>query len=99
MATNKSEWEALGRNVQDIIEQAINSHDYQKLNQSIRQVVNRAVDLGGEAVRKAVNGAEVSGDTRRSEIVVEKKNLPALYGSTKGKKAKGIVTRVAQDSE
>ena len=91
MATNKSEWETLGRNVQNIIEQAINSHDYQKLNQSIRQVVNRAVDLGGEAVRKAVNGAEVSGDTRRSEIVVEKKNLPALYGSTKGKKAKGIV--------
>ena len=90
MAKTNQEWESLGRDVQDIIDQAINSHDYQKLNQSIRQVVNRAVDLGSEAVRKAVDGVG-SSTSQQSEIVVEKKNLPALYGSTGGQKTKGIL--------
>lgn len=87
MAANKSEWESLGRDVQNIIDQAINTQDYQKLNQSIRKVVNRAVDLSGEVVRKAVDGTAAT--VRRTEAV-EQKNLPVLYGSTKGKKAKGI---------
>lgn len=89
MATNKSEWEALGRNVQDIIDQAVSSRDYQKLNQSIRNVVNRAVDLGSEVVRNVVDGGTAS-NVRQGEVVVEKKNLPVLYGSTVGQKAKGI---------
>ncbi len=90
MAKTNQEWEALGRDVQNIIDQAINSHDYQKLNQSIRHVVNKAVDLGSEAVRKAVDGVG-SATSQQSEIVVEKKNLPALYGSTGGQKTRGIL--------
>ena len=55
MAKNTINWEDIGRNVQDIVDHAISSHDYQKLNQTIRQVVDRAMDIGEEAVRKVVD--------------------------------------------
>ena len=57
MANNNQDWEALGRNIQDIIDQAVNSQDYRKLNQTITHTVNCAIDLGGEAVRRAVDSA------------------------------------------
>lgn len=99
MAQYNQDWDALGKSIQEIVDRAVKSQDYQKLNQTIRQVVDRAVDAGSEAVRKAVDGASrtVSGtgsvrsqEPKRSEIV-EKKNLPVLYGNTNGKTAKGIV--------
>lgn len=90
MAKINQEWEELGRNVQEIIDQAVSAQDYEKLNQSIRQVVGRAVDLGSEVVRRAVDGVG-SGSSRQTEVVVEKKDLPVLYSSTKGKKAKGVL--------
>ncbi len=90
MAKINQEWEELGRNVQEIIDQAVSAQDYEKLNQSIRQVVGRAVDLGSEVVRRAVDGVG-SGSGRQTEVVVEKKDLPVLYSSTKGKKAKGVL--------
>ena len=34
------------------MDRAINAHDYQRLNQTIRQVVDKAMDMGEEAVRK-----------------------------------------------
>ncbi len=49
--------EDLGSAIEAIIDQAVNSQDYQKLNQTIRQAVNAAVDTGGDALRKAVNEA------------------------------------------
>ena len=51
MANNNQDWEALGRNIQEIIDQAVNSQDYRKLNQTITRTVNRAVDVGGETVK------------------------------------------------
>lgn len=88
MANMNQDWDDLGRNIQDIVDRAVNSHDYQKLNQTIRQAVGRAVDLGGEAVRKAVDSASVAAERNQP---VQKQNLPVLYGSTGGRKAKGIV--------
>ena len=44
MANNNQDWEALGRNIQDIIDQAVNSQDYRKLNQTITHTVNCAID-------------------------------------------------------
>lgn len=81
MASNRSQWETLGQNIQDIIDQAINSQDYRALNQTIRQAVN----TGAEAVRRAVNVVET-----KTEAATEKKNLPVLYGNPRGRKAKGI---------
>lgn len=47
-------WDTIGENIQKIVDQAVNSQDYQKLNQMISQAVGRAVDTGSEAVRRAV---------------------------------------------
>ena len=94
MAHYNQDWDDLGRNIQDIVDRAINSHDYQKLNQTIRQTVERAVDMGSEAVRKAMDGAsrtDARSQDGKRQPVVEKKNLPALYASTSGKTAGGIV--------
>ena len=55
MANPNQDWEDLGRNIQDIIDQAINSQDYRKLNQTITRTVSHAMDVGGEAVRRAVD--------------------------------------------
>ena len=92
MANNNQDWEALGRNIQDIIDQAVNSQDYRKLNQTITHTVNCAIDLGGEAVRRAVDSASRTAQVRKKPAVIEQREaLPVLYGSTDGKTAVGIV--------
>lgn len=99
MAHYNQDWDDLGRNIQDIVDRAVNSHDYQKLDQTIRQVIDKAVDMGTEAVRKAADSAARpapkaanvrSQEAKRAEVV-ENRNLPALYGSTGGKTAAGIL--------
>ena len=99
MASNNQDWEALGRNIQDIIDQAVNSQDYRKLNQTITRTVNHAIDVGGEAVRRAVDNAARAADNAsrtvqakpKPKVIDEPQTLPALYGSTDGKTAVGIV--------
>jgi len=92
MAHYNQDWDDLGRNIQDIVDRAINSHDYQRLNQTIRQAVDRAVGAGSEAVRRAV---DASGKPRyqgtNTTVVTEKKNLPVLYGNTGRQTTGGIV--------
>lgn len=46
MGYTAKDWEELGRNVRDIVDQAVNQKDYQKLNENIRRTVGKAVDLG-----------------------------------------------------
>jgi len=101
MARYNLELDELGRNIQDIVDRAVSSHDYQKLNQTIRQVVDRAVDIGGEAVRRAADGAQQAGGRVVEESApvkrytatpaVQKKKLPELYAPTGGKLAIGIL--------
>ena len=52
-----SDWEIdeLGSKIQEIIEQAVNSQDYQKLSQSINQTVNNVIESGGEALKNVIN--------------------------------------------
>ena len=57
MANKNQDWDDLGRSIQDIVDKAVNSHDYQKLNQTVCQAVGKAVDMGSEAVRKAMEAA------------------------------------------
>ena len=106
MANNNQDWEALGRNIQEIIDQAVNSQDYRKLNQTITRTVNHAIDVGGEAVRRAADNVSRAVDTaarsvdnaaraaqakQRPSIVEQREDLPALYGGTDGKTAVGIL--------
>ncbi len=85
MAQYDREWEELGRNVQDIIDRAVNSHDFQKLDETIRQVVDRAVDLGSEAVRHVT----------KPSVVEAKEQRVTLYGKTGGMTAWGAVKSAA----
>ena len=97
MAYYNQDWEELGRNIQNIVDRAVKSQDYQKLNQTITQTVNKAVDLGTEAVRKAVDSASKAADPQpkvKTSVVVEKQNLPALYGSTSHKTTVGVLKTV-----
>lgn len=99
MTNYNRDWDDLGRNIQEIIDQAIRSQDYEKMNQTITRTVNRVVDISGEAVRRAVDTASRSVDTaartvqsrNRPAVVEQPKTLPVLYGSTDGKTAVGIV--------
>lgn len=95
MAYTDQPWEDLGKNIEDIIDRAINSQDYQKLNQTIRQTVERALDLGTEAVRKAINSTQTTPkQTQNQPQTTPKAQLPALYGSTGGKTAVGVLKTV-----
>ena len=91
MAKNTINWEDIGRNVQDIVDHAISSQDYQKLNQTIRQVVDRAMDIGEEAVRKAVENTGSRTQTAQPVQSVKKLDLSLYYAPTGGKTALNIV--------
>ena len=93
MAHYNQEWDDLGRNIQDIVDRAVNSHDYQKLAQTIRQIVDKAVDLGSEAVRKAgaARPASAGNQEVKRPAATERKNLPVLYGNTNKKTTVGIL--------
>lgn len=106
MANRNQDWEIIGRNIQEIIDQAINSQDYRTLNQNITRTVNHAIDVGGETVRRAVDNASRAVDNaaraadnasraaraRKKPVIIDQpQTLPALYGSTDGKTAVGIV--------
>ena len=91
MAKNTINWEDIGRNVQDIVDHAISSQDYQKLNQTIRQVVDRAMDIGEEAVRKAVDNTGSRTQTTQPVQSVKKLDLSLYYAPTGGKTALNIV--------
>ncbi len=69
-------WDDLGRGIQDAVDWAVRSRNYQQLNQTIRQVMETAVDVGGEAIRKAQSTAQAASQT----ITVRR-----LYGATGGK--------------
>lgn len=95
MAQHQQDLEELGRNIQDLVDRAVNSHDYQKLNQTIRQTVERAVDLGTVAVRRAVDSASqkpaptVTGQQKR--VAGQRKNLPVLYANPNKSYTTGVL--------
>ena len=99
MANKNQDWDDLGRSIQDIVDKAVNSHDYQKLNQTVCQAVGKAVDMGSEAVRKAMEAAARPAPQParpvyrevEATVVEEKKDLPALYAGTGGETAVGLV--------
>lgn len=102
----RSDWEDLGDSIERIIDRAVSSHDYQQLNQTIRQTVSRAANSGSEAIRQvvdAVSSGPHSNKNRysstlryssRPRVVEEKPALPALYGNTTGKKIGGVAKMV-----
>lgn len=92
MAYFSDELEELGRNIQDAVDRAVSAQDYEKLNQTVRQVVSRATDLGSGVVRKVVDSSVVrSGPGTVQPRETKNTELALRYGSTGGHTAKGIV--------
>ena len=99
MANKNQDWDDLGRSIQDIVDRAVNARDFQKLNQTVSQAVGKAVDMGSEAVRKAMEAAArpTTPSARpvyrevEATVVEEKKDLPVLYAGTGGETAVGLV--------
>lgn len=98
MARFNQEWDDFAQSIQEVVDRAINSQDYRKLNQTITQVVERAIDVGSEAVRKAVDTTARAGARTvytvnppvKTTVTAQKRDLPVLYGDTRGKTAVGI---------
>lgn len=82
MSSYNQGWDDLGRDIQQMIDRAVNSNDYQRLNQSIRQIVSRATDMGSEVVRKVMHNPQP--DTRNE-------NLPVLYADIRGRHSAAIL--------
>lgn len=85
MAYYHSDWDDLGDAIRDIVDRAVNSRNFQQLNQTIRQ----AVDTGTETLRQAVDtGTEA---VRRTVTAQPKPQLPRLYGSTHSVTTGGVL--------
>ena len=82
MIHNTPDWDALSRNIQELVDQAVNAHDFSHLSQTVRRTVSRTVDIGTQTVRKTVQSVQ-----HKTEV---KKNLPVLYGSTKKQSSGGV---------
>lgn len=78
MIHNNPDWDALSRKIQETVDRAVNARDFSHLSQTIRQTV----DAGAQTVRKTVQSVQNKTDV--------KKDLPALYGSTKKQSAGGV---------
>ena len=95
MAHYDRNWDDLGRNIQDIIDRAVYSRDYDRLNQTIRQAVETAVGVGSEAVRKAVDGVNRPAAAAKGTTAAQvKKDLPVLYANPGRKNTGGILKTV-----
>ena len=84
------DWDDLGRSIQDIVDRAVNSRDYQRLNQTIRQTVGRAVDLGGDAVRRAADNAARARSVKQN-TPPPAPELPVLYADTGNRYTAGVL--------
>ena len=97
MGTYRENWEEIGKNIQSLVDEAIRSQDYQKLNQTVRQTVNKTIDLGSSTIKKTVSSVRYTsapGSSRTvdaDKVTVESGNTPALYGSANRKTVAGIL--------
>ncbi len=97
MGTYRENWDEIGKNIQSLVDEAIRSQDYQKLNQTVRQTVNKTIDLGSNTIKKTVSSVRYTsapGTSRTvdaDKVTVESGNAPALYGSSNRKTVTGIL--------
>ena len=85
---NDLNWDDLGHRIEDAVNWAVNSRNYEHLNQTIRQTVEQAVDLGSEAVKKAAKTVHYQPP---KTTVVSAPSVSRFYGKTGGKVVGGIV--------
>lgn len=90
MRIDDPQWDAFGRRIEQIVDQAVSSRNFQKLNQTIRQ----AVETGSDALRRAASGQGRVIDVqpvRPQPQPEEVRDLSLLYGNASGATAGGIL--------
>lgn len=98
MANN--EWDNWGRSIQELIDKAVNSQDYQELSRNIGKTIDKAFSASSQAVRRAANSAPKNSayhynyTTPKVTVEPKKETLPALYGNPNGETTKGILQTV-----
>ena len=98
MANN--EWDNWGRSIQELIDKAVNSQDYQELSRNIGRTIDKAFSASSQAVRRAANSApknspyQYNYTTPKVTVEPKKETLPALYGNPNGETTKGILQTV-----
>ena len=78
MAHNNQNWDGLGRDIQNVVDQAVNSRDFQQLNETVRHVVEQVVDTGGEAVERMLD-------------TIAHQSSKKLFARTIGKMIKAVI--------
>lgn len=86
--------EKLGDKVQDIIEAAINSKNYQKMNQSITQAVNHTVRQYQDAMSKARTEPRRTSQRKAKDLSGPKTFQPQVYSPLTGERVKNILFTV-----
>ena len=98
MANN--EWDNWGRSIQELIDKAVNSQDYQELSRNIGRTIDKAFSASSQAVRRAANSGpknsphQYNYTTPKVTVEPKKETLPALYGNPNGETTKGILQTV-----
>ena len=77
---NYQNWDDLGRSIEDVVDRAVNSRDFQNMANNIRHVLENAADAGGEVLRRAADA-----------IQTPRINVRDLYGKTGGKVVGGLL--------
>lgn len=81
------DWDDLGHRIENIVDRAVSSQDYQKLNQTIRH----AVDIGTAAVRSARKSYGRIVDAQTVAPEPKPRDMSIYYGSPNGATAAGIL--------
>lgn len=87
---DRFELEDLGGRIQDMVEKAINSQDYKRLNKSVGDVVNKTLEQIRQSGCKTRPSQSRSG---RQDIAVQKQP-PNLYAYLTGEKVKRVLQTV-----
>lgn len=96
------EWEDFGEEVRRTIQKAIENQDYTKLNQTISNTINRAVDSVAKGVKNAANTSQTKytgyktyttdfEKAKRKPQSMSEKQMPAAFGVKKPSKLSSII--------
>lgn len=88
MANVNRDWDALGRNIQEVVDRAVNSKDFQKLDWTIRKIVDHATEIDGRVIHRTAQGKAYTDQTVCT-------TTQKLYGGMLGKIALSVFKVVA----
>ena len=100
-----NDWYDLGEQIKDMVQSAVDSQDFRKLNQTVSGVINQAVSSAADSVKKGMEKAEEAFETRSAQYYEKYPNKEikgdfkkANYSSTLQRKRGYDTTRFASRS-